>query len=93
MTDQEPPGDEPGRETDDQQDGGLLGELPRGLRWAPLVLVVVIVGLFELLAPDTFHNQAGAFGLWGTAAGLGLVVALFVVVAVLVRRGRQRGDD
>lgn len=96
MTDDRPPdGERPDEDRSDEsgqsgEDRGLLGDMPKGMRWLPFVLALGAVAFWEYLAPDTFRGEEGAWGNAGYLLGFGLVVAAFVVVAVIVR---GRGDD
>ncbi len=74
-------------------DEGLLQGLPRGARWLPVAAFVLLVVGFEVLGPDTFSNEGGAYGEWGYVAGAGLVVAAMVLTIVLVNRRRIGGGE
>lgn len=74
-------------------DEGLLQGLPKGVRWLPVAAFVVLVVGFEVLGPNTFSNEGGAYGEWGYVVGAALVVGAMVLTVTLVDRGRIGGGE
>lgn len=84
---------EPQPEQPEQPDAeeGLLHGLPGAARWLPVAAFVLAAVGFEVLGPDAFRGEAGSFGEWGYVAGVGLVVALLLVVMAVADVGRLGG--